>query len=205
MRRRGSKFESNSQKRMWLFLWLHQTSKRHHLGNRFNYQSLFKKGSCTHLKPDLCTREISAKQRRRAFHYYFFECTFKGYYTAKNGDVLLSTPLICTVLFIWESPRVLKITVQGHSLGSVNIGKYSPRPPIFTLPSANNWQGRDTCEGCFDLAKHSLSGNISVMFEAMLSLSAYFTDHCLVSLCTFLGDSQVFQERDYHISSQRIG
>lgn len=73
------------------------------------------------MKPDLCTREISAKQRRRAFHYYFFECTFKGYYTAKNGDVLLSTPLICTVLFIWESPRVLKITVQGHSIGSVNI------------------------------------------------------------------------------------
>ena len=34
-----------------------------------------------------------------------------------------------------------------------------------------------------------VANNISVMFEAMLSLSAYFTDHCLVILCKFLGDS----------------
>ena len=40
-----------------------------------------------------------------------------------------------------------------------------------------------TREGCFDVAKHGLSVNISVTFQlARLNLSAYFINHCLAIL-----------------------
>ena len=57
-----------------------------------------------------------------------------------------------------------------------------------------------TREGCFDVAKHGLSANISV---STLNLSAYLINHCLAVLCKFLGDFWSFWERDNF--SQRIG
>ena len=55
----------------------------------------------------------------------------------------------------------------------------------------------DKHEGCFDVAWHGFSTNISVTFQATLNPSAYFINHYLAVLCKFsLGDYWAFWERD---------
>ena len=51
----------------------------------------------------------------------------------------------------------------------------------------------------------TVSGNILVTFQATLNLSAYFINHCLAVLCTFLDDFWAFWKLKEMFFSQRIG
>ena len=54
--------------------------------------------------------------------------------------------------------------------------------------------------GCFHVAQHGLSANISLTFQATLTLCAYKHDHCLAVLCKFLCDFWSFWEREIFFS-----
>ena len=55
--------------------------------------------------------------------------------------------------------------------------------------SRHKWGTR---EGCFDVAQHGLSANISLTFQAALNFYTYNHDHCLAFLCKVLGDIWAF-------------
>ena len=150
-----------------------------------------------HMK-GLALKLVLKQRHKRTWKWPIWNCELLKTCSFYDLWIQLSPTVVCSSYFFCLDAngtlQIMAVFLCTHFINQKNYqSRYVASNTFFSIHEGRGkWR-----EGCFDVAQHGLSANISVTFQATLNLYTYFSKHCLAVLRKFLGDFLTFWGRDF--------